>query len=807
MKILFLLSLLIFSALYSNAQQVTLKDAKTGIPIEMATLASENPRAFTITNTRGQADISAFKGAEKIEIRALGYKPAIKSYSLIESKAFIITLTTTEVNLSEVVISATRWSQVSGEVPSRITTIPIREIIFQNPQTAADLLGSSGEVFIQKSQQGGGSPMIRGFATNRLLYTLDGIRMSTAIFRGGNLQNVISLDPFAIQNTEVLFGPGSVIYGSDAIGGVMAFQTITPVPAGDTDEPLVSGKAVMRYSSANNERTGHFDISIGWEKWAATTSITSADYGDLRMGSRGPDEYLRTFYVVRIDSVDRVFTNTNPLIQKPTGYSQINLMQKVRFMPNKNWDFQYGFHYSETSEYSRYDRLIEQQANGLPRSAVWNYGPQKWMMNMVSISHNQANLLYSGMTLRLAQQYFEESRIDRNFSGGNRFRLRTQLEEVRATSVNADFEKLINQHKFYYGLEAVWNDVGSFGSAIDIRNNNEIATPDRYPQSTWKSFGGYINYQSKLSESLLTQAGIRFSRFSIHSDFTRHLEFYPFDFTSSELSNQSVNGSLGAIYSPDESWRISLSASTGFRAPNVDDIGKIFDFAAGDVIVPNTNLKAEYAYNGEINLARIFGEVVKIDLTGYYTLLDNALVRRAFTVNGQDSIIYNGIMSKAFAIQNAARANVFGFHAGIEVKLPAGFNLTSRYNFQQGIEEMDDGTESRSRHAAPAFGVTRLNYTYEGLRLQLYVMYSAEVSYENLNEEERQKPVLYARNTEGNPFSPSWYTINFKASYQLTDNLSVSTGLENITDQRYRTYSSGLVAPGRNFILSLRANF
>lgn len=807
MKKLIILWLSLIAMLCGKAQQITLKDAKTGVPIEMATLASENPRAFTITNSKGQADITVFKGADKIEIRALGYKPAIKSYALIESNAFVITLSTSEVSLSEVVISATRWSQVSGEVPSRITSIPARDIVLQNPQTAADLLGSSGEVYIQKSQQGGGSPMIRGFSTNRLLYTIDGVRMNNAIFRGGNLQNVISLDPFAIENTEILFGPGSVIYGSDAIGGVMSFQTLTPLHGGDKDDPLVSGKAVMRYSSANNEKTGHFDISIGWKKWAATTSITSYDYGDLKMGSRGPDEYLRKFYVIRMDSIDRVVTNTDPRVQRPTGYSQMNLMQKVRLVPNDAWDFQYGFHYSETSEYSRYDRLIEQQSNGLPRSAVWNYGPQKWMMNLVSISHKHDNLFYSGFTLRVAQQYFEESRIDRNFSGGNRYRLRTQLEEVRALSVNADFEKLVNQHKLYYGAEVVWNDVNSFGSAIDIRNNNTIPTPDRYPQSTWKTFAGYINYQVKTSESFLTQAGIRFSTFSIHSDFTRHLEFYPFDFTTSQLSNNAVTGSLGAVYSPRESWRISLNASTGFRAPNVDDIGKIFDFAAGDVIVPNTALKAEYAYNGELNIARVFGEVAKIDLTGYYTLLDNALVRRAFTVNGQDSIVYNGIMSKVFAIQNAAKANVYGFHAGIEVKIPGGFGVSSRYNYQHGIEEMDDGTESRSRHAAPAFGVTRLSYANEGLRLQFYAVYSAKVSFDNLNEEEKQKPVLYTKDDNGNPYSPSWYTLNFKASYQFTDHLSVSTGLENITDQRYRPYSSGLVAPGRNFILSFRVNF
>ena len=645
--------------------------------------------------------------------------------------------------------------------------------------------------------------MIRGFSSNRLLYTVDGVRMNSAIFRSGNIQNVISLDPFAIERTEVFFGPGSITYGSDAIGGVMSFQTISP-KFSQTEKPLITGKAVSRVSSANNELTNHLDIGVGWKKWAAVTSFTHAKYGDLKMGSNGPDEYLKQYYVQRIDNVDRVIQNEDPMVQKPSGYSQINLMQKIRFKPTKKWDFEYGFHYSETSEFSRYDRLIEKQSNGLPVSAVWNYGPQKWMMNNFTISHTAKNKLFDRMSVRLAQQSFEESRIDRRL---NQNRLRTQVEEVQAYSANFDFEKNVDRHRIFYGAEYVLNEVTSRGSAVDIRNGNPLLVPDRYPESDWSSYAAYLNYQFVLSERFLLQAGTRFSAFNIHADFTRHLDFYPFDFTSSTTKNSSTTGSLGFVYKPTETWKISTNASTGFRAPNVDDIGKIFDFTAAEVVVPNTNLNAEYAYNAEINISKVFGSVLKLDLTGFYTFLDHAMVRRTFQVNGQDSILFNGQMSQVYAIQNAAKASVYGFNVGIELKLPLGFNLISRYNYQLGEEEMDNGDISRSRHAAPAFGVTRLTYQKNKLMLQLNAMYSAEVSNANLNEEEKQKPFIYASDENGNPYSPSWYTLNFKAMYQFHKNISVSAGLENISNQRYRPYSSGLVAPGRNFILSLRANF
>lgn len=798
--ILFLLMGLAFSA---RLQTISIKDLHTGEAIESVTLLSETPKAFASTNAKGQADFTAFRNVQMIQILRFGYKTLVKSYSEIEQLNFEIQMEATTTHFEEIVVSATRWKQTSKNIPSKIAVISPKDVASYNPQTAADLLGSSGEVFIQKSQQGGGSPMIRGFSTNRLLYTVDGVRMNSAIFRAGNIQNVISLDPFAIENTEVFFGPGSIIYGSDAIGGVMSFQTLTP-QLSSTDQLLINGKAVSRYSSANNEISNHFDVNIGWNKWASVSSMTHSKYGNLRMGKNGPSEYLKNFYVQRIDSIDRVFENVDPLVQNPTGYSQINFMQKFRFTPSANLDMEYGFHFSETSEYSRYDRLIEKQSNGLPVSAVWNYGPQIWRMHNLSIAHTGHNNLYDGITLRLAHQYFEESRIDRRF---NHHRLRTNLEQVNAYSANLDFEKNINKQRIYYGLEYVLNDVQSAGTATDIRNGKPILVPDRYPASTWASYAAYVNYQYLASDRFLIQGGLRFGAFDIQSDFTRHLDFFSFDFVESSIKNSAIIGSVGLVYRPEESLKISINGSTGFRAPNVDDIGKIFDFVSGEVIVPNTSLKAEHAYNAELSLTKIFGDRLKFEVAAFYTYLDAAMVRRAFQVNGQDSILYDGTLSKVYAIQNAAFGKVYGFNAGLEIKLGLGFSLISKYNVQIGKEEMENSEVKPSRHAAPAFGLTSFAFHKNKLDVQLYASYSAAVAFEDLNPEEQGKPAIYAIDANGNPYAPSWYTLNFKAMYQLHQNWSVSSGIENLTDQRYKTYSSGLVAAGRNFIISLRAQF
>lgn len=801
MKYNFLFWLFLGIGTVLNSQIITITDSETENIIELVTLTSEKPKAYTISNTQGKADISLFKGSEKIEIRVIGYKPLITSYAQIDSNLFRISLQPSNISLDEVIVSATRWRQKTSSVPSKISVISPKIANIYNPQTSADLLGISGKVFIQKSQQGGGSPMIRGFATNRLLYSVDGVRMNTAIFRSGNIQNVISIDPFSIEQTEVMFGPGSVIYGSDAIGGVMSFRSLVP-QFSLSDKPLITGKAAIRYSSANNEKTGHFDINIGWKKWAAITSISTFDFDDLKMGSHGPDEYLRPFYVQRIDSIDVVVTNNDPRIQNPSGYSQINLMQKISYKPVESLEFQYGFTFSETSDYSRYDRHIRYK-NGLPRYGEWNYGPQIWMMNNFSVTHNGNNLLYDQSTVRLAWQYFEESRIDRNINDSERH---IRIEKVDAYSANIDFVKSIGAAiNLFYGLEGVQNYVYSTGTDENIFTGTSAPGPARYPQSTWASYAAYLSGQISISENILLQAGMRYNQYLLDAKFDT--TFYPFPYTATKINDDALTGSIGLVFRPNQSWVISTNASTAFRTPNVDDMGKVFDSSPCSVVVPNPDLEAEYAYNIDFGVAKTFSDVLKIDITAYYTSLQNAMVRRDFTLNGKDSILYDGELSQVQAIQNAALATVYGIQTGIEIKLPIGFSFSTDFNYQKGEEEQNDGTTSPSRHAPPWFGTSRLNYSAYKLNLKLYTVYSGEKKFEDLPEEEKGKTEIYAIDANGNPYSPGWYTLNFKAVYQLTEQLSLSTGIENITDQRYRPYSSGIVAPGRNFILSVKAVF
>lgn len=799
MKFLFVIAVL-FSVTCLPAQTLLLKDAKNTKPLEGATVVSNNANA--VTNSKGEANLDAFSLSAIIEIRLLGYESLIVNFQDLKDSNFIIYLNEERFGLDQVVLSATKWRQSSAQVASKIVRISSKEVQLQNPQTAADLLGISGKVFIQKSQQGGGSPMIRGFATNRLVYTVDGVRMNTAIFRSGNIQNVINLDPFATESTEVLFGPNSVIYGSDAIGGVMSFTTLSP-SLSTTDKALVKGNALARYASANHEKTAHVDVNVGWKKWALVTSFSSWDYDHLRQGRHGPDDYLKPTHVERQNDTDVVVTQEDELLQVPSAYSQTNFMQKIRFKANKHWDFQYALHYSETSPYGRYDRHNRVRNNN-PRYAEWNYGPQSWMMNHLNITHQSNQKFYDNIQLKLAYQRFGESRISRDFNNPLR---QTRTEDVKAYSVNLDVLKQFSNSQLFYGLEYVTNDVNSKGTRFNINTESLDHAASRYPNAKWSSLAFYSNYDISLNDKLNLQSGIRYNFYKLKADFSNNSAFYPFPFSETTLNNAALTGSLGLVYRPNQTWALRTNLGTAFRSPNVDDIGKVFDSEPGAVVVPNPNLKAEYAYNIDIGVTKIFKDLIKLDLTGFYTHLDNAMVRRDFTINGEDTIIYDGELSRVQALQNAANAYVYGLQAGLEVKLPSGFALVSDLNYQIGEEETDDGVKSPSRHAAPLFGISRLRYLKDNLTLEFNVAYQGEVSHEDLAISERNKTEIYALDANGNTYAPSWYTLNLKAMYQLTPQLTLTGGFENLTNQRYRPYSSGISGAGRNVILAIQAKF
>lgn len=787
------------------AQEITVYDKVSQHRIPGAKVFSHNPKIHLLTNTEGRFQLERFVTCDSIYVSYYSYQTRAFSYEELAGVTGI-ELSDNTLTVSEMIVTANRWGQDKLKVPNRITNLNIRDIALMSPQTSADLLETSGYVFVQKSQLAGGSPQLRGFGTNRVMIVVDGVRMNNAIFRSGNLQNVISLDANSLESAEVLFGPGAVMYGSDAIGGVMNFRTKAAKFTTDSVATLLETNVFSRYSSASNEFTSHLDFNFGKEKWAFLTAATYSMFDDLRAGEHGNDAFLRPTYQSRIDGSDSTVINSEPRLQRASAYSQLNVIQKVQYRPNNNWYFDYGFNFSTTSDAPRYDRLtLDLNEDGVLDNAEWYYGPQEWMMHRLAISNTPRNkLIGDQMRMVLAYQNYQESRHDRKTG---EIMTRRQFEKVNAFSANLDFEKRIGTRaEIFYGLEAVFNKVGSNAYRESLTGGEYIQINPRYPNgSVWQAYGIYTNMKFDLTDQWIFNIGTRYSLYHIKAEFDTTL--FEFPVISTKIMNGSLNGSMGLVYNPNERSQFYVNFSSGFRAPNIDDIGKVFDSEPGSVVVPNVDLKPEYAYNAEIGFVKAMKNRVKIDGALYYTYLEDALARASYTFNGQDSILYEGFLSQVQAVQNLSNAYIYGIQGGIEITLSKGLSLKSKISYQKGFEYSIDSAKYYPKlHVAPIFGRTSLTYKRRHLSLEFYAVYQGKMESDDLPLLERDDHV-YALDENGLNYSPSWYTLNIKAAYFFNKHLSATGGVENITNQLYRTYGSGISAPGINFLISLKASF
>jgi len=374
-----LLSAILFTMLFFNtnikAQQISIKDNSTREGLANA-IIRDSQNQQVVTNAKGVADVSALNKSDSLWVSISGYHDK----KVVVTAEMNIFLQSKMVLLEEVVYSANRIEEKKSDVAQTISVISSKEIEFGNQQNSGDVLQNTGNVFVQKSQMGGSSPVLRGFEANKVLIVVDGIRMNNAIYRGGHLQDVISLDAQMLDRVEVLFGPSSTMYGSDALGGVMHFYTKNAQFSAD-DKMNLKANGMARFSSANQEKTGHFDFNLGFKKAAFLTNATFSDFGDLRSGHvrlAGFDTlWKRRYYVERINGKDSLVKSDDPNLQKFTGYSQADFMQRINIKQGEKIVHGLNLQYSQSSFIPRYDRLNGYYSNGKLKWHKHCYCPQK----------------------------------------------------------------------------------------------------------------------------------------------------------------------------------------------------------------------------------------------------------------------------------------------------------------------------------------------------------------------------------------------------------------------------------------------
>ncbi|WP_210462908.1 TonB-dependent receptor plug domain-containing protein [Rufibacter roseolus] len=797
----FLSLLLVAVPLAASAQTAVVQDRANLQPLAGVRVIPTQGGTALLTDARGKFNTQGFLDTDSLRFERADYQTRTLAVNQLAALNYRVSLTERSYSLDEVVVSASKFEEKRADVPQQIQVLKARELAFQSNQTSADVLQQSGQVLVQKSQAGGGSPILRGFEANKVLMVIDGVRLNNAIYRGGHLQNVITVDNAALEKVEVVFGPGSVVYGSDALGGVVHFYTKSPV-LGDSAGTRVTGGAFTRYATANQEKTGHVDFSVGGQKWGSFTSFTYSDFGDLRQGKNRNPFYgtwgLRPSYAQWQDGKDVTVPNENINVQKFTGYKQYDALQKILFQPSANTSHLLNVQFSTSSDIPRYDRLTEVDGQGALNHGDWYYGPQeRWLAAYTFATKGRGWL--ENLRVTAAYQSVEESRHNRRFK---RTTLQNRFEHVDVYTLNADASRLLGNHELRYGLEGTYNDVFSRAYGSDLTTGERSPLDTRYPSggSDMRTAAAYFTHTWEITPQWILSDGIRLSRVELNANF-QDKTFFPFPFDEVSQKNTAVNGNLGLVYQPGQDWRFAAVASSGFRAPNVDDLAKVFESVAGQLVVPNPDLKPEYTYNAELSIGKTIAQSVRVEGTGFYTWYRDAITTQPFLFQGQSEVEYNGQLSRVVASVNANKAYVYGFSGAINADITSAFRLASTLTYTYGRIKSETG-ETPLDHIPPVFGKTSLFLTLPKFRSEFFVQYNGWKNLEDYN------PVGEDNLQYATPQGvPAWYTLNLRTAYQIHPRIQVQAALENILDKFYRVYASGVSAPGRNFMLTLRGNF
>ncbi|MCP4437988.1 MAG: TonB-dependent receptor [Aureispira sp.] len=814
---LLLLFPLVTQAQFTDTLYITDED---GFPVieaivyELKANGTIDSSSITKTDFDGVAILKDIDYHSTILVSDVRYHEHKSSIHAVRDNGGRVVLQTTL--LGEITVYGTSIEEENlKEVPSKVSIIDKNDIKMFNPQTTGDAINNSGDIFLQKSQMGGGSPIIRGFEANKVLIVVDGVRLNNAIYRNGHLQNVITIDNAVLDRVEIHHGPASVMYGSDALGGVMHFFTKKPLFRPEGAKKIVDVNTYGRFSTANFEGTGHVDFNIGNSKVASLTSLTFSAFQDLRAGRLKSDTAMarywnRYFYAERGDSTDLVRINENPNVQLGTAYSQLDVLQKLRYKPSEKLELGLNIQYSTTSNVPRYDQLTEgevilnnnQITSQKLKFSEWSYGPQQRLLGALSASFTDDSLaFFNHMNIVLGAQKIDEDRITRRFGDPLR---RIQKEDVYVFSLNMDFiKKFKNNSKLLYGLEVTHNIVNSSVETINIetQESSSRGIGTRYPDggSTMSTAGVYTSYRLKLGNRANIITGIRYSFTNWQASFI-DTSLYNLPYSQISSNNHALTGSLALAWDMGRGFQLNSIVSNAFRPPNIDDAGKIR--AKGDnVTVPNPDLKSEKAINMELSLGKQFGKSVKLSGTFFYTHLFDALVQQDFELNGTDSLYYDGAFKSIRSNINAGKGYILGFSTNIQVEFGKFTYIKAGINYTEGRIIKDRNMEPLA-HIPPLYGQLSFGYKRKIFQTRMMLRFNGAKLLKNYSEDSSEN--LDKALPIG---TPAWFTINIYTSFQLGKTLSLHLGLENLLDWHYRPYASGVSAPGQNVIVTLRGAF
>ena len=539
----------------------------------------------------------------------------------------------------------------------------------------------------------------------------------------------------------------------------------------------------QKHESSSSSSSIKYLSKIKKNRFTLINGFALENSGNLKMGNKRRHGYESW-------GNEKIITLNNEQLE--TDYKKYDLLQKTYFNV-KDLSINLNNQFSGISQISRFDKLndYDDEAN---KYSQWYYGPKTRFAQSITIKKKKKSKLFDNVSIVGAWQKTNESRHKQKRTDTL---MSNRHEDVVIFDGILDAKKNINNIDINYGTHFRKQFVTSKANLSSTAGENFYNTT-RYPSggSDISDLSFYFQVKAKFRTGTTIFLGERYNINSLNAVFNDNT-LINLPFPQINTNNQSLVSSIFLNQKIKGQFAIAGSYYMGFRNPNIDDIGKIFSKNDNDVIIPNESLKPEKTNNFEYGIT-YNDKNLSFEVLYFETYIRDAIQRNYSSLNGQDSIIYDGEIMRVQMNQNIQKAKINGFNFAFSAKNLNNYNLNIVYNYLKGRDNLD----LPLAHMPPANIKLDLNKTFDNAEVGISYIYN---SWKYANEyDENGVDNLDEGTIDGNP---SWNIINLNYINHINDNISASFSVENLLDTHYKTFGSGISASGRNFVVSLTSKF
>lgn len=671
----------------------------------------------------------------------------------------------------ETIVTASREARRPDQEGRAVNVLTQDELSRHPPRTTPEALRDEEGVFVQRTNTGGGAPILRGLLGQHVLILVDGVRVNNATTRAGPNQSLNTVDPFWVEQVEILRGPGGVLYGSDAIGGVV--NVITPRPRFSGEEE-VAGNAQLRLLAGSADRSlqGHLNGGLSLPDTAVQGGVTGREFNDLTGGARvGVQRY--TAYQ-EYDAAVKVRQRVSPGVQLFLQYQAVRQGDAPRTDRSVPGDF----------------RLFAQQERDLghARAEFSSVGPFRLA----------ADLSVQRQEERQERFRVERDRIDRedvtvwSYAGKVEATTSPVLERLGRTTLTLGADTTVDR-------VLSRTSAGTLSAAGGFVDHPEL---NRYPPASQVAAGGYA-FVTTDPAPYGVRVGVRLQYNGLRHGTDHRLSqlFGGEPLPAGELQSIGLAAELGVTRALAPGVTGLVNLSTAFRAPNVDDALRLGVEGPG-FVVPTGRLRPEQAYTAEGGLRLVRGILT---LQAYYAFTHiTGLVAAVPAVIGGDTVTPDGL--RYLERRNTERADVHAVDGSAQVRLPGSLRLTATYGWVHASQHRLDAitvqsvTEPMSKTPPPT-GTVRLGYEpHDGLFAEAALRWA--MNQRRLSEADRGDVRICAEGP-GCDGTPGFLTLHLRGGYRFSDHLAATLVVQNLTDETYRYHASGIDEPGRSVVVGL----